>query len=289
MKNAYLKYIFSMVLFGLNGVVASNISLSSYEIVFFRTLIGSLTLLLLFLFSKHRFTFMENKKDLVYIGISGMAMGTSWMFLYEAYVQMGVGIGSLLYYTGPVILMILSPVMFDEKLTVPKITGFIAVLIGIFLINGNIFEEDVNTFGIFCGLMAAVMYFVMVASNKKSSVIKGMENPLIQLITAFITVAIFVGFKSGYGFQFEGSDWFWIILLGILNTGIGCYLFFSSIGYLPVQSVAILGYLEPILAVIFSVILLNEIMTPIQSVGAILVVGGAVFGESVKSGRGKAD
>jgi len=46
MKRAYSKYIAALLLFGSNGIVASHISLSSYEIVFTRTLIGSLFLIL---------------------------------------------------------------------------------------------------------------------------------------------------------------------------------------------------------------------------------------------------
>ena len=67
----------------------------------------------------------------------------------------------------------------------------------------------------------------------------------------------------------------------ILNTGIGCYLYFSSIGNLPVQTVAICGYLEPLSAVVFSVLFLREILLPIQVLGAVLVIGGAVFAEGM--------
>ena len=51
-------------------------------------------------------------------------MGASWMFLYEAYQQIGVSLASLLYYCGPVIVMVLSPLIFKEKLTAPKAVGF---------------------------------------------------------------------------------------------------------------------------------------------------------------------
>ena len=70
-----------------------------------------------------------------------------------------------------------------------------------------------------------------------------------------------------------------ILVLGLLNTGIGCYLYFSSIGKLPVQTVAICGYLEPLSAVLFSVIFLKETMLPIQIIGAVLIIGGAMLGE----------
>ena len=287
MKRSYIKYLTSMLLFGLNGIVAGNIALNSYEIVLFRTLIGSLFILAVFLIKREKFTFLKNKKDLLFIAISGVAMGMSWMFLYEGYNQTGVSIASLLYYTGPVFVMIVSPFLFKERLTATKIVGFIIVVSGIALINGNIFDGQTNLFGLFCGIMSAVTYCVMVTSNKKSKKITGMENSLIQLVVSFITVSLFVAFKSGFSFRVQSGDWVWIIILGVINTGIGCYLFFSSIGGLPVQTVAICGYIEPLAAVILSVVILNERLFPLQIVGAVFIIGGAVFGECVKTKSNK--
>lgn len=278
MNRTYLKYFASLLLFGSNGIVASHIGLNSSEIVLLRTLIGSLLLISVFLMTKQKFTFIDYKRDLIFICISGIATGASWMFLYEAYVQVGVSIATLLYYCGPVVVMLLSPVLFKEHLTWIKTTGFIAVICGIFLIN-NDFNGSGNLWGILCGLLSALMYSVMVMANKKAEHIKGMENSVIQLVASFLTVAVFVGIRSGYNLQIEASDWIWILVLGLLNTGIGCYLYFSSIGNLPVQTVAICGYLEPVSAVLFSVILLHEAMMPLQVLGAVCIVGGAVIGE----------
>ena len=132
MKKAYFKYIIALLLFGSNGIVASNIHLPSVEIVFWRTLIGSLLLVVIFLATRQKITFIKEKRDTLFIVLSGIAMGTSWMFLYEAYSQIGVSLASLSYYCGPVIVMALSPILFKEKLTKNKFMGFFAVLIGIF-------------------------------------------------------------------------------------------------------------------------------------------------------------
>ena len=282
MNHTYFKYIFALLLFGSNGIIASNIHLSSYEIVFWRTLIGSLLLITTFFVTRQKITFHKNGKETLFIFLSGIAMGTSWMFLYEAYNQIGVNLASLSYYCGPVIVMILSPIIFKEKLTLSKIIGFISVLFGIILVNGTVMEEKINIFGVFCGLMSAVMYALMVILNKQSQKVQGLENSVIQLITSFLTVAIFVGFKTGYNLSVSGTDLILVIVLGLINTGIGCYLYFSSIGKLPVQTVAICGYLEPLSAVILATVILNETMLPLQIIGAMLIIGGAVFGECYK-------
>lgn len=277
---SYMKYITALLLFGTNGIIASHITLSSYEIVFFRTMLGSLFLVILYLASNRRFTIFENRSDLICILISGIAMGASWMFLYEAYVQIGVSLASLLYYTGPVIVMVLSPLFFNEYLTAGKTIGFLLVLCGIICVNGNLLDTGVNRLGIICGLLSAVTYSVMVIANKKAVRIKGLENSMIQLTASFITVAAFTGFKSGFAFSINSSDWIWILILGIVNTGTGCYLYFSSIRSLSVQTVAICGYLEPLSVVFFAALFLQETMTTLQVIGAVLIIGGALLGET---------
>ncbi len=281
-KKALTKHLVSLLLFGINGIVASNIDLSSYEIVFFRTLIGSILLALLFLLGKGKFNIKENKTDFLFVVLSGIAMGTSWMFLYESYKKIGVSIGALLYYCGPVIVMMLSPVIFKEKLTVTKVTGFVIVLIGVFLINGADAGEKIGIWGLFCGIMSAVTYALMVMANKKSTRIVGMENSVIQLIVSFITVSVFLWFKQGFIINVPGDAWIWILMLGIVNTGIGCYLYFSTLSQLPVQTVAVCGYLEALSAVVFAAILLGEKMSTGQIIGAVCIIGGAMTGELVK-------
>ena len=279
MKTSYLKYIFALLLFGSNGIVASLIHLSSYEIVLLRTLIGSHLLIAIFFIAREKLTFYKYKTQSIFLAVSGIAMGTSWIFLYEAYDEIGVSLASLAYYCGPVIVMILSPFLFGEKLTRIKVCSFLVVLVGIFLVNGTAFDNGVSVWGLACGLLSAICYSLMVMFNKKANDIMGLENSMLQLFVAFLTVAIFVGIKQGYRMEIDTQSIIPILVLGLLNTGIGCYFYFSSIGKLPVQTVAICGYLEPLSAVVFSVIFLKETMLPIQIIGAVLIIGGAMLGE----------
>jgi drug/metabolite transporter (DMT)-like permease len=285
MKKAYLKYIMALLLFGTNGIVASNISLSSYEIVYLRTMIGSFMLILIFVLTKGKLSVLRKKKQLLSLAVSGIALGTSWIFLYEAYQQIGVSFASLAYYCGPVIVMVLAPILFQERLTVTKGIGFLVVIIGVFLVNGKLAELSTNRWGLICGTMSAVMYAVMVIFNKKAKNITGLENSMLQLFFSFLTVAVFVIYKQGLIFHIDESDIVPVLILGLLNTGIGCYLYFSSIGFLGVQTVAICGYLEPLSAVVFSVLFLREGMSMTQLIGAALILVGAVSGELIELGN----
>lgn len=278
MKKSYIKYIASMFLFGSNGIVASYILLNSTEIVFTRTLIGSLFLILVFSVSKNKALF-SNKIHFFYLIVSGAAMGASWMFLYEAYAQIGVSIATLAYYCGPVIVMILSPILFREKMTRAKLLGFLAVLIGMACVNDQALSQGATVWGLTCGIMSAIMYAFMVIFNKKAESITGLKNSMFQLVTSFITVSIFLGLYHGFSIDLEPGSLLPILILGIVNTGVGCYFYFSSIGNMPIQTVAIFGYLEPLSALVFSALFLGETLSIVQAAGATLILGGAAFGE----------
>jgi len=129
MMNAYFKYILSLLIFGSNGIVASYILLSSTEIVLSRTLIGSLFLLAIFILRREKPRFEEIKRQWFYLLGSGVSMGLSWMFLFEAYRLIGVSAATLAYYCGPVLVMAAAPFLFQERITKSKVAGIVAVVI----------------------------------------------------------------------------------------------------------------------------------------------------------------
>ncbi len=279
MQKAYLKYILALLLFGSNGIVASLISLTSYEIVLVRSLIGSLFLILIFAATGRKLQSWKNKKHFLYLLVSGIAMGASWMFLYEAYVQIGVGLSTLAYYCGPAMVMVLAPFIFRENLSRAKWIGFLAVLTGMVLLNFQSLLQGELSWGLACGLLAAVMYAVMIIFNKKATSVTGLENPMFQLTVSVIVVGCFTLLKQGVVFNISQASILPILFLGVVNTGIGCYLYFSSIPHLPAQSVVIIGYLDPVSALVFSAVFLGERLTWVQLLGTVLILGGAALGE----------
>lgn len=282
-KKESIKYILSNLFFGFNGVVASFIPLSSIQIVLLRTLIGGASLLAFFLIGGGKFTFHKKKGQFLFLVLSGIAMGTSWMFLYEAYDRIGVSIGTLLYYCGPVIVMMTSPLFFREKLTAGALVGFLTVLVGVVLIDGEAAHAGMDLWGIGCGLLSALTYSVMVICNKKAKGISGLENPTLQLIVSFLTVAVILGLRKGLVLQITPQSILPIAVLGLVGTGLGCYLYFSSLGKLSAQTVAVFGYLELMSAVVFAAVFLGERMHWMQWIGAVLIIGGAMFAELIKT------
>jgi len=181
-----------------------------------------------------------------------MAMGTS---------------STLVYGCGPVIVMVLAPIVFKERFTATKLLGFLAVVLDMYCVNRQALLQGRVSWGLAFGILSAVMWASMVIFNKKAASITWLETPMLQLAISFLTMAVYLGPRQGFAIHIPPGSLLPILLLGVVNTGIGCYFYFSSIGSLPVQTVAILGYLEPLSALLFSAAILGESLSALQLAG----------------------
>ena len=280
MSRSYGKYLASLLLFGSNGIVASGIALPSTQIVLLRTLLGAVLLVVVLLVSRQPLVGREHPRQVAALAVSGGALGVSWVFLFQAYRLVGVGTSTLLYYLGPVIVMALAPLLLHERLGAPKLACFAAVLLGAYLVVSQGSGGLGSARGILCGLGAAAFYAVMVIAGKGSRDVGGLEAATIQLVASFVIVALYTPFAGPLS-PVSASSLPMVAMLGLVNTGLGCYLYFSAMGRLSVQSVSVLGYLEPVSAVLLSAILLAEPLGPGRILGAVLVLGGAMACELV--------
>lgn len=180
MKKDYFKNLAGLLLFGSNGIIASHIALSSCEIVFLRSTLGSILLIVLYLASGHRFTALAHKKDLLFMTASGICMAADWLFLFEAFQQMGVSLSIIINYCGPAIAVAGSVLLFRARLTSPKAIGLGAALVGAVLINSFSAGSRINAAGLIYAVLSALSYAAMVIFNKCSREITGTENAVIS-------------------------------------------------------------------------------------------------------------
>ena len=272
-------FVASMVIFGTNGLIVANISLGSAEIVLMRTFLGSLFLLAIVLV-KRSFSFADLKADLVPATMGGAALGLNWVLLFSAYRSAGVGLSTLTYYCGPIIVLALSPVLFREKLTWNKLLAIAAVAVGMFCITGDIEPgSDVQT-GILFGGGAALLYASLIVANKRVKRLSGLNCAMYELIVAFFVVLIYLlASKVKLPVIPAAEDIVWVLAIGLVNTGLAYYLYFSSLQKLPGQTVALVCYIDPLTALLVSGAFLGEKLLGVQIAGAVLILGGACLGE----------
>lgn len=274
---SYGMYILSLLIFGTNGLYVAHISLESSQIVLMRTLMGGLLLDCLVL-AFGGFNKQSLRQDWGPILLGGTALGLNWVTLFEAYKLLNVSLATLIYYVGPILVLLFSPILFNEKLTGRKILSVFIVAIGLICISGSIVVTGMNLTGLLLAVASALLYAGLIVFNKHITHTNGLQTAAMELDVAFVVTLAYTLWTAGIP-QITGRDLPYITLLGFINTGLAYLLYFSSIQKLSGQSITLISYLDPVSALLFSALLLQEIMTPVQLLGAVLIIGGAMLGE----------
>lgn len=272
----------AMMVFGTLGIFVKNIPLSSGEIALFRAIIATLAIAIYQLISGKKVKLPSKKKDIILLLLSGAAMGFNWIFLFEAYHYTAVSIATLSYYFAPVIVMLVCPILFREKLTIKQVICFIMSTIGLVLVIGvgGLEGSDTNLIGIGFGLSAAVLYAAVILLNKFIKEVDGVDRTLMQFFAAIIVLIPYLCMTSGIHIGKIGSTGILnLLIIGVIHTGIMYCMYFSSLKQLKGQEAAILGYIDPLVAIIVSVSLLGENIDFAQIIGGVLILGFTLLNE----------
>ena len=279
--NPRLMLIASMAIFGTLGPFVRNIPVSSGELALYRALLAAILLVFFLIVTGQKIPFKKIKREVPLLLASGIAMGINWILLFEAYKYTTVSVATLSYYFAPVIVTVVCPILFKEKLTVKQIICFIMSTVGLVMITGVADSGgESNMKGIMFGLGAAFFYASVVLFNKFIRNVDGIHRTFLQFIAAILVLLPYVIFTSGItlgGMNTKG--WVNLLIVGLIHTGITYCMYFSSLKELPGQKAAILSYIDPLVAVVISVTVLGETMTLWQIIGGALILGYTLWNE----------
>lgn len=279
---ARLSLITSMAIFGTLAPFVRNIPVSSGELALYRAVLAAALIGLFLLLTHQRIPVRALGRELVLLLFSGMAMGINWILLFEAYKYTTVAISTLSYYFAPVIVTLVCPILFKEKLTGKQILCFLMSTIGLALVIGitDLGSGGNDAIGVLFGLGAAVFYAAVILLNKFIRGVAGIHRTFLQFLAAIVILAPYVALSGGVTLgSMDGSGWICLLIVGLVHTGITYCLYFSSLKELPGQTAAILSYIDPLVAVIIGVLVLGEPLSWQQLIGGGLILGFTLWNE----------
>lgn len=166
-KNAKAMMITSMAIFGTLGIFTRNIAVTSGELALYRAVLAISLIAVYLVCAKQNINLKASKKELVLLLFSGAAIGINWILLFEAYKYTTISAATLSYYFAPVIVTVICPILFHEKLTGKQIFCFIMSTLGLIMITGTSNIRDKRDFiGILFGISAAIFYAAVIILNK---------------------------------------------------------------------------------------------------------------------------
>ena len=278
---ARFEIVFSMAAFGTIAVFVRNIGLPSGEVARYRAVIAALALFRWQLCTRQTVRWQDVKKELPLLFVSGAAMSVNWILLFEAYKYTTVAMATLSYYFAPVIVTVASTVLFREGLTAKQISCFVMSTLGLVMVigvSGGGGSHDL--LGILLGLGAAVFYAAVVLINKGIRRVSGLNRTFMQFLAAILVMTPYISMTGGShlaGLDMTGAVN--LMVVGVFHTGICYCMYFSSLRYLKGQEASILSYIDPVVAVILSVAVLHEPVSPLQAAGGFMILGFTVLNE----------
>lgn len=281
--NAKVSLILAMVIFGTIGIFRKYIPLPSGIVACARGLLGVVFLLVFIKIKKIKMAREAIKKHLWILLVSGGFIGLNWVLLFESYRYTSVAVATLCYYMAPIFVMIVSPFLLKEKLTVKKVLCVIAALIGMVFVSGVLDGgiSDVSEMkGILFGLGAAALYATVIMMNQKLREVPTYDKTIMQLGAAAVVLIPYILFVEDLSaVVLTPLIVFMLIIVGVVHTGIAYALYFGSMNGLKAQTVALFSYIDPIVAIILSAMFLKEPMTIYSAIGAVLVLGATMISE----------
>lgn len=272
----------SMIIFGTLGLFTRNIAVSSGELALYRAILATILIVVYLLATGQKIDVKAIKKEVLLLLFSGMAMGINWILLFEAYKHTTISVATLSYYFAPVIVTMVCPFLFREKITGKQLLCFVMSTAGLVLIigAGGNSGGDNHILGIFLGLGAAVFYATVILLNKFIKTVAGIHRTLFQFLAAVCLLIPYVFFTEGVHLEvLDATGWISLLVVGLIHTGITYCMYFSALKELKGQQVAILSYLDPLVAVVVSVLILGEGITFFQLLGGILILGFTLWNE----------
>ena len=281
--NAKISLILSMVIFGTIGIFRKYIPLPSGIVACARGILGVAFLLGFIKIKKIPMDGASIRKYLKRLLISGAFIGLNWVLLFESYRYTSVAVATLCYYMAPIFVMIASPFVLKDKLTVKKTICVLIALIGMIFVSG-VLDGGISGIseikGILFGLGAAALYASVVMMNQGLKEVPTYDKTIMQLGAAAVVLIPYVlAVEDLSTVVLTPLIVIMLLIVGVVHTGIAYALYFGSMNGLKAQTVALFSYIDPIVAIILSALFLKEPMTVYSVIGAVLVLGATMISE----------
>ena len=273
----------AMVIFGTIGLFVRNIAMPSSVIAFIRGAGGTAFLVIFCLLTGKKFSFDKVKEKLLILCLSGAAIGINWIFLFEAYRYTTVATATLCYYMAPVFVIVMSSVIYKEKLTVKQICCTLAALAGMVFVSG-VAETGIGNItemkGVILGVLAAVFYSSVVLMNKSLGSVPAYDKTIVQLFGAAAVILPYcLATVKVSDISFDKKSVIMLAIVSIVHTGIAYTAYFGSMKNLQSQTIAIMSYIDPIVAIALSAVVLKEKMSVLSIVGAAMILSATLLSE----------
>ncbi|MGE7925946.1 DMT family transporter [Viridibacillus arvi] len=289
---AKLKFAISMAIFGSVGLFSEKTGLYSIELVFVRCLCASILLGTIWgistLKTKQQRKIPIPRREYLLALLCGVFLIVNWVFFFRSLEVMPITVAVSIYHLAPVIVLLVGSVIFKEKITKMGLIFFFVCFLGTLLVGGIHQHTTMAGFlstGVLWAFAAAFFYALTSITGKGIQMLSPLLTTVIQTSLGVLLLMPLVDWSNFNHLTVE--NWFYILVTGFIHTGFVFYLFFSSLRELKSQTIAILVFVDPVIAILLDVTILNYRPDVYQLLGVFLVFVGISYSPKKEIGLKK--
>lgn len=271
----YGEIITAAALWGTAGILVRMISdMTALSIIFYRVALAFI-ILLFFLSLSGNLDKLRLKDKKLYLVLFSVLQIATMLTYFISIMEASVPVAVLLLYTAPLYVTAFSPLLLKERSTGK---GWLALgfsIAGVILIIDPLkLDLSLKLTGIIAGMLSGVSYAFQIMTSKY---ISKSYSGYSQAFWSFMIAALMLLPFAAVPLDIVSGNIGYLILLAIFPTILAISLYFNGLNKVKAASASILGLIEPVSAVILSVLILHESISILELLGgALILMGGAI-------------
>ena len=273
-----LQMTIAMAIFGSIGFFTGKTGIPAAELVFVRCICATLFLGFCWFITGQYKAEVWRKREVMQTIVCGVFLVLNWVFLFKAFEEMSITVAITLYNLAPIFVLIISSIALKEQMTVTSLLAIVTCFLGSILIIGI---QNVTSFTEFVGsgfvwaILSAVCYAMTMLIGKGITGLSAYAMTFVQTAIGIVMLFPFMNFTEFVGLT--DSNWLYIIGTGLIHTGFVYYLFFNSLRKLSTVVISALVFVDPVVAILLDVLILDFHPSGLQTGGILLIFGGIVY------------
>jgi len=264
----------AVLIFSFTALFSKLVSLPALDITFYRSVFAFLAIAIYMAFTKQSYQ-LGSKRDYMMAALLGCLLAVHWVTYFHAMQVSTVAIGVIALYTYPVITVFLEPLFHGEKPHIADIISSIAVLFGIYLIVPEFSLDNSTLVGVLFGVFSALMMALRnIMQRRYFSAYKASHSLFYQTLVVMLVLVVFI--DTGIS-TIEDSQWWMLLLLGIVFTALPHTLFAHGLLHLKAKTASLIACVQVVYAAIFAAVILGEWLTWNVVAGGLIVVSAAMY------------
>ena len=264
----------AVLIFSFTALFSKLVSLPALEITFYRSVFACLAIAVYMAYTKQSYQ-LGSKRDYMMAGLLGSLLAIHWVTYFHAMQVSTVAVGVIALYTYPVITVFLEPLFHGERPHIADIMSSIAVLFGIYLIVPEFSLDNSTLVGVLFGVFSALMMSLRnIMQRRYFSAYKASHSLFYQTLVVMLVLVVFIDTDISV---IESSQWWLLLLLGIVFTALPHTLFANGLLHLKAKTASLIACVQVVYAAIFAAVILGEWLTWNVVAGGLIVVSAAMY------------